>query len=224
MPTPYFRQLPNFEYINRLKDSTEISSYLPVKNLFKRFVINPDYFEDINFATKYKIVGDERPDNIAQKIYGDPTLDWIVLIANNIINVETEWPLSQSAFHNFLLDKYGSEGQLEEIHHYETKQVKNTRGQEVVPAGLEVSEDYSITYFDSGTQNRQVTATAITSAVSNLTYETRLQDKRRNIYLIKPSYVQNIVQDIFDQNQYEEGSTQYINENLVKGDNIRLYT
>lgn len=224
MPTPYFRQLPNFEYVNRLKDSTEISSYLPVKNLFKRFVINPDYFEDINFATKYKIVGDERPDNIAQKIYGDPTLDWLVLVANNIINVETEWPLSQSAFHNFLLDKYGSEGQLEEIHHYETKQVKNTRGQEVVPAGLEVPENYSITYFDSGTQNRQVTATAITSAVSNLTYETRLQDERRNIYLIKPSYVQNIVQDIFDQNQYKDGSTQYIDENLVKGDNIRLYT
>lgn len=224
MPTPYFRQLPNFEYVNRLKDSTEISSYLPVKNLFKRFVINPDYFEDINFATKYKIVGDERPDNISQKIYGDPTLDWLVLVANNIINVETEWPLSQSAFHNFLLDKYGSEGQLEEIHHYETNQVKNTRGQEVVPAGLEVPADYSITYFDSGTQNRQVTATAITSAVSNLTYETRLQDVRRNIYLIKPSYVQNIVQDIFDQNQYKDGSTQYIDENLVKGDNIRLYT
>ena len=224
MPTPYFRQLPNFEYVNRLKDNTEISSYLPVKNLFKRFVINPDYFEDINFATKYKIVGDDRPDNVAQKIYGDPTLDWLVLVANNIINVETEWPLSQSGFYNFLLDKYGSEGQLEETHHFETKQVKNTRGQVVVPAGLEVPEDYSITYFDSGTQNRQVTATGITSAVSNLTYETRIQDKRRNIYLIKPSYVQRVVQDIFDQNRYKDGSTQFIDESLSKGDNIRLYT
>ena len=224
MATPYFRQLPNFEYVNRLKDNTEISNYTPVKNLFKRFIINPDYFEDINFSTKYKIIGDERPDNVAKKIYNDSSLDWLVLLANNIISVRSEWPLSQTGFHNYLVDKYGSEGQLEEVHHYETIQVKNTRGDVIVPAGLEVPEDYSITYFDSGTLNRQVTASNITKAVSNLTYEDMIQDKKRNIFVIQPEYVANLISDIKDQADYKEGSTQFINENLAKGDNIRMYT
>ena len=81
----YFRQVPNFEYVNRTKGSTDISNYINVKNLFKRGKIRPDIFGNLSFFTKYKIIGDERPDNIALKEYDDSSLDWIILLSNNCL-------------------------------------------------------------------------------------------------------------------------------------------
>ena len=53
-------------------------------------------------------------DNVADKVYGDSNLDWVVLLANNIINVQSEWPLSQADFHAYVTGKYDEE-KFEEI-------------------------------------------------------------------------------------------------------------
>lgn len=91
MSTPYFRQVPNFEYISRNKDEQYISNYDNVKNLFKRGKIREDIFGDLSFFTKYQVVGDERPDNVAYKFYNESSLDWVILLSNNILNIQTEW-------------------------------------------------------------------------------------------------------------------------------------
>ena len=85
----YFSQLPDFEYVSRLPDS-RISDYIPVKNLFMRGKLREDIFEDASVFTKYKIKGDDRPDNVAYEVYGDANLDWLVLTCNNILNVYNE--------------------------------------------------------------------------------------------------------------------------------------
>ena len=87
MAKTYFRQLPDFDYVNRTSENRNISAYETVKNIFKRAKISDDIFSDLTFFTKYKIVGDDRPDNVANKFYDDPRLDWIVLLSNNIMNV-----------------------------------------------------------------------------------------------------------------------------------------
>ena len=103
MPT-YFRGIPDFKYISRdPKYGTSLDDYVIVKNLFKRGKLRSDIFENLAFFEKYTIEGDDRPDNVAEKLYGDPTLDWVVLQANNILNVFDEWPKTQRAF-----DKYCS--------------------------------------------------------------------------------------------------------------------
>ena len=94
MAKPYFSQVPNFLYVNRAAGNRTISNYTEVKNLFKRARLREDIYSDLSFFTKYKIIGDDRPDNVAEKLYDDPTLDWIVLLSNNILNIQTEWPLS----------------------------------------------------------------------------------------------------------------------------------
>ena len=106
MPRPYFRQLPNFEYVNRTssKDGKSEGDYTIVKNLFKKGKLRDDIFQDATFFTKYTIKGDDRPDNVANKIYGDPTLDWVVLLSNNIVNIQSEWPLSQADFNTYLTE------------------------------------------------------------------------------------------------------------------------
>ena len=81
----YFKQVPNLEYVSRLPNA-KISDYITVKNLFKRGNLADDIFQDLTIFTKYEIKGDDRPDNVANKVYEDPDLDWVILLANNIIN------------------------------------------------------------------------------------------------------------------------------------------
>ena len=221
MPS-YFQQVPNFEYANATRDGKNISDYSEVKNLFKRGKLRDDIFGDLSFFTKYQIIGDERPDNVAYKRYDDETLDWVVLLSNNILNIQTEWPMTQQAYYDFLIMKYGSEEKLNETHHHETIEVKNTSGAVIVRAGLTVKSDYSIDYYDFLT-GTQVTATNITTAITNKVYENRIQDAKRNIFLLKPQYLNVIMNDMKDLLKYKKGGTQYVSPTLKRADNIRLF-
>ena len=222
MTKPYFRQVPNFQYVDRSTGDQTISNYTEVKNLFKRAKLRDDIFSDLSFFTKYSILGDERPDNVAYKFYNDSTLDWIVLLSNNIVNIQTEWPLSQQAFYNFLIDKYGSEEVLNQVHHYETIQVKTSDGATVVPTGLTVPSDYSISYFDVNS-GQKINNNNITKQITNLEYEEKIQNEKRNIFILKPTYLNVIFNDLEDIMPYKKGSTQYVNATLKRGDNIRLF-
>ena len=170
MAKPYFSQVPNLEYVDRTPGEKTISAYKTVKNLFKRAKLREDIFSDLTYFTKYQIIGDERPDNVAEKFYDDPTLDWVILLANNITNIQTEWPLRENSFNNFLIDKYGSEENIHSIHHYETLEVKNSRGVVLLPKGLQVAENYSFEYLDVNLGSH-TTASNITAAVTNIEYE-----------------------------------------------------
>jgi hypothetical protein len=221
MPS-YFRQVPNFDYVSRTADAKNISEFITVKNLFKKGKLREDIFGDLSFFTKYKIIGDDRPDNVAFDVYGDETLDWLVLLCNNILNIQTEWPLPQRSFENFLLSKYGSQEGLLEIHHYETIRVTNNSGSTIIPEGIQVPENYTIEFYDSDL-GQYVTRSNITIAVTNYDYENQIEEDKRNIFVLKPTYLNVVLNDMNDIMPYEKGSTQYVNETLKRGDNIRLY-
>ena len=147
----YFRNLPNFDYVSRDAGQKNISDYVEVKNIFKRGKIREDILGNLMFFTKYQIIGDERPDNVAYKIYKDASLDWIVLLSNNIVNVHSEWPVKQTVFDRLMLDKYGSyENLYNGVHHWETTEIRNTAGVVIMNAGIRVPQNFSITYFDPG--------------------------------------------------------------------------
>ena len=144
MAKNYFRNIPDFEYVNRTKDGQFISNYTQVKNFFKKGKLRDDLFQDLTVFEKYSIKGDDRPDNVANEVYGDPILDFVVLLSNNIINIQNEWPLGQQAFENYILDKYGTSAKLEEIHHYESNEVKDSSGVIIFPKGVRVSAGQSV--------------------------------------------------------------------------------
>ena len=199
----YFSKVPNFEYVSRLPDA-HISDYITVKNLFKRGALEPDILENLALHTKYKIRGDDRPDNVAYDYYESSELDWLVLTCNNIINVQTEWPMLQND--------------------YETLEVKNSLDVIIIPKGLQCESDYTITYFDSNTQ-REVTVLSAdcTTEITNLVYEEKIEDNKRDIYLLKPKYLSVIKDDMEIAMTYRKGSTQYMSETLKKAANIKLY-
>ena len=219
----YFKQVPNLEYVSRLPNA-KISDYITVKNLFKRGTLADDIFQDLTIFTKYEIKGDDRPDNVANKVYQDPDLDWVILLANNIINIQSEWPMPQRDFDRYLLDKYETYEKLNEVHHYETLECKNLVGAVVVPKGLWVESDYSVTYYDwyAGAEMTKSSSDIVVS-VTNYGYEDNLENEKRNIYLLKPKYLNIIKDDLKEMMQYKKGSTQYLDKTLKIAENIRLY-
>ena len=222
MSQPYFRYIPDLDYVSRIPNAKDITDYIRVKNFFKRAKISEEIFQDLSFFTKYKVLPDERPDNIAFKLYGDQNLDWLVMLANNIIDPVNEWPLTQQDLHDYMISKYDDEESFFNVHHYETVEVKDSSDNVIVKSGLEVPQDYSISFFDIGL-GVNVTQTNITKAITNYDFENDLQDKKSNIYALKPSYVTVVINDLEDAMTYQTGSSQYISDNVVKGENIRLY-
>jgi Base plate wedge protein 53 len=333
----YFRSVPNFEYVNPTSDAS-ISDYVQIKNLFKKSKIREDIFHSLVYFTKYNIVGNERPDQIAEKYYDDPTLDWVILLSNNIIDVRSEWPLDNESFDKAMLEKYGSyEDLYGGIHHYETKEIKNSLGVTLLPAGIKlsnqwktngnfievntkkisqifsgngvtpsttvnvtlfdgiqglkvgdeviisnISEDvfngnfkvtsvnipfndnitrsftyeltttpgvalpvmssnqaeemstviydgsisgntYYFEYYDQGLMNR-LSRTEVLTEVTNYDYELNLNNKKREIYVLKPTYLGIILNDAEAASSYKIGGVQFVNDTLKRGDNIKIYS
>ena len=219
----YFQRVPDFNYVSRLPDS-KIGDYVRVKNLFKKGKIREYIFQNVAFFEKYKIVGDDRPDNVAFEVYDDSSLDWVILLSNNILNIQSEWPLPQTDFDRFVLDKYGDYNTLYNgIHHYETIEVINTQGVTIVPAGLQVDSSYSVSYYDFFT-DLQVTTGNLATPITNYEYEEKIDNNKRNIFILKSRYLNIVFDDMEEIMQYKKGSTQFVSESLKTGDNIKLYS
>ena len=224
MAKNYFSQIPDFEYVNRTEDGKLISDYTKVKNLFMRGKIREDIFQDTTTFEKYSIEGDDRPDNVAEKYYGNSSYDWIVLLSNNIINIYEEWPLPQAGWDAYLLEKYDNDYDTlyNGVHHYESNEVVNSKGVVIFPGGVRVGAAQSVSYFDQ-TSNQQTTVNPVSKAITNYEYENRINDDKRNIFLLKPPYITIIRDDMEIMMRYKKGSTQYVSKSLKRGENIRLF-
>ena len=221
MANPYFNNLPDFLYVNRTQDGKNDGDYSVVKNLFKRAKLREDIFENTAFFNKYIVEGDDRPDNVADKVYGDPTLDWLVLTANNVNNVQSEWPMSQSDFNVYINEKYGDETTLYSgIHHYKSREVKTTDSSIIIPAGERVSVGQSVSYYDYAL-GQHVRVTDVSIPVTNYEHEDELNNKKREIFILKQEYLNIVTDDLDEIMKYKKGSTQFLGETLVRGDNIR---
>lgn len=141
----YFNELPNIEVVNRIKTEVSIDETVTIKNLFKRAKIRDDIIDVVTAFEYYQVTENETPSQLAEKIYGEPELDWVILTTNNIINVQDEWPIDNNSFNKYLLDKYGSEEKLLEIRHYETIELKDSYGRVIIPQGLLVDK----TFYDA---------------------------------------------------------------------------
>ena len=215
-PNSYFRQLPNLNYPSLANDRKSVYDYQIVKNLFKRAVLRDDIINDVTNFTRYNVEGDERPDQIAYKFYGDAGLDWVILTANNIIHVRDEWPMSNQDFLTYLNQKYTSE-ELSNIHHYETREIRDSSNTLIQKAGINVKSDHSVTYVDEGT----TITTSSFKSVSYLQHETNLNDAKREILILRRDYISTILRDIGDIMEYKR-SQQFINDGLKQTENPRI--
>ena len=121
-----------------------------------------------------------------------------------------------------MLDKYGTVAKLDEIHHYESNEVKDSSGVIIFPKGVRVSAAQSVSYFEP-LNEEQITVNPVSKAITNYQYEQDINDKKRRIFLIKPIYLNVVFDDLEEMMVYKKGSTQYVSESLKRADNIRLF-
>jgi hypothetical protein len=215
----YFRELPDVEYQSFLSDAISSKDYLTVKNLFRRNKLRDDLQNVFTLFNKYQIPEGARPDVVAEEFYGSAELDWVVLMTAGIINVRDEWPLSNYHLYYHVENKYGVEN-LSNIHHYETIEVKDSKGRLILPAGKDVNEDFTLNYSDGGSKV-SLSGGNVRQGVTNWEYETRKNNEKSSIYLLKRGYLQQFLNDMRDIMTYGL-SSEFVNESLIRTENTKV--
>jgi hypothetical protein len=211
----YFRELPNLEYQSFLSDSNSSRDYLLVKNLFRRVKIRDDFYNSPSLLKRYNIKDGSRPDTVARELYGSNDYDWVVLISAGIINVRDQWPLSDKDIYQFSANKYG-EDKLTDIKYYETLEVKDSEGRLILPKGKVVDSNFTI----PNPSNKLATLNPVTG-ITNYEHETRLNDKKRTIYVLNSVYLQQFLNDMRILMNYTE-SSQFVNNKLIRAENLKI--
>jgi hypothetical protein len=209
----YFRELPNLLYQSPLTNRNTSDQYVAVKNLFRRNKLRDDLQNVFTLFNKYEIVEGARPDTIAEELYGSAELDWVVIMTAGIVNIRDEWPLSNYHLYEYANNKYDD---INAIHHYETTEVKDNNGRLILPKGKEVNSDFKIPNPDDYTAQKLNPVRGIT----NYEYEVRKNQEKSNIYLLKPRYLQQFLNDMRQIMTYQT-SSQYIDERLIITENTR---
>ena len=210
----YFNELPNINVATRMKGAHRSDELIELKNLFKRAKLRTDVDQAITAFEYYQIPDNMRPDVLAKNLYDDPELDWVILVTNNIINVRNEWPLSNNDLHNYILEKHGT---TEGVHHYETTEIKDSNGRIVLEKGLYVDSTFTFKWYDGVSLKNE----APVQSVSNYTYESKINDEKRKIKVLKKTFVPMFINDMRKMMKYSK-SSQYKNSKLKEGYNPRI--
>ena len=210
----YFRELPNLRYPSFLSEKTSSLDYVEVKNLFRRVKLRDDLQNSFTVFDRYEIPEGARPDIVAEELYGNPEFDWIVLTVAGILNVRNQWPLNNRDLYNYCLDKYGES--LNSNRFFETTKVKDSNGRLILPKGKVVDSNFTIPKPGEPT----ATINPVTG-ITNFEYETRLNDEKRNIFILKEGYLQQFLNDIREIMTYDE-SSEFIDERTVQTENTNI--
>ena len=166
----YFDRFPKGQYI-----IPGTKNYKLVTDLWRRIKIRDKIKNEASLYSEYFVTNGERPEQIAHKHFGSTELHWVVLITNNITDAFYEWPLSFSAFENFVKDKYDNP---DAIHHYEKVQSSGAQ------TSIDNSHLIECNSTDTGAQS-----------VSNREYEQREQDRISRIKLLNPAYLPIMIEE-----------------------------
>ena len=210
----YFRELPNLEYQSFLSSSSGSDEYLLVKNVFRRVKLRDDLKNVFTIFNKYQIQDGARPDTVAEEVYGSAQYDWVVLVSAGIVNIRNEWPLSDRDIYQYAEEIYGND--LNAIHHYETTEVKDSKGRLILPEGKVVDSTFTIPDPNISIQNLNPVV-----GISNYEYETRKNILKRSIYLLKPEYLQQVINDTRKAMTYDR-SSQYVSDKVIRTENTRV--
>tara|TARA_A100000164_G_scaffold362317_1_gene378110 strand:+ start:1202 stop:1849 length:648 start_codon:yes stop_codon:yes gene_type:complete len=210
----YFRELPNLLYPSFLPEKTSSLDFIEVKNIFRRVKLRDDFFNNFTVFNRYEIPEGLRPDTVSEELYGSAIFDWVVLTTAGILNVRNEWPLSNRDLYKYTNNKYGES--LNSTRFFETTEVKDSSGRLILPKGKVVDSNFTIPKPGEPT----VTLNPVIG-ISNYEYETRLNDKKRNIFVLREEYLQQFLDDMRTIMTYAE-SSEYLDKNTIQTENTNI--
>jgi hypothetical protein len=214
----YFDSIPNLRLAtvpNKYPFSK--GDYVIAKNFFKRYILDEKVFPYAVFYNKYTIKDTDRLDLIAEKYYGDPFYDWVILLTNNMINGVYDWPLDTESFEKKM---ESFDDPFNTIHHYETYFIEagyEVDGLQVIAQqeGLMVGEENYLNDFSfwNGSYIQTIPGSETCRPISVYEYEYNKNEKKRTIYILKNRYLQSFV-DAFKRNNQYSKSEEFISNNL----------
>ena len=210
----YFRELPDLRYPSFLPNKTSSLDYVEVKNIFRRAKLRDDLQNNFTIFNKYEIPIGARPDTVAEDLYGSSQFDWVVLTVAGILNVRNEWPLSDRDIYNYSFDKYGES--LNSVKFFETEEVKDSNGRMILPKGKIVDSNFTIPKPGEPTATLNPVV-----GISNYEYETRLNDEKRSIFVLREEYLQQFLNDMRELMTYDE-SSEFIDERTAQTENTNI--
>ena len=193
----YFKYLPDVYVRTSSYRQNNVDPYTLGKNLFRRIKIKDNLDDAILGFTQYTIPNGMRPDQVALEFYGDMSMDWVILLTNNIINVYEDWPMEENELWEYLVSTYG-ETEASAVDHWVTQRIKDGKGRVVLKEGIEVPENFTYKFPDGSVYDKEMTVRPVT------TYEMHSDDneKKRNIYLLKREYLGAFVEEFEELVQY----------------------
>ena len=235
----YFTELPNIAYQSPLSHKNSSRDYIIIKNIFRRSKLLDYLGENVSLFNKYVIGDGARPDTVAEDLYGDAELDYVVILVAGITNLNHEWPIQDYEVYNYALEKYGSETEMNKNHHYETFEIRDDKDRLILPPNLIVDDEFKI----DGTSSKYNTKYTLVSqagntqlddkdeftvktdniarAVTNLEYEHTENEKKREIDVLRGSYLQTFINDLRDVVRYDKSSS-YITSSLAATENTNV--
>ena len=210
----FFRELPNLRYPSFLPNKSSSLDYVEVKNIFRRVKLRDDLQNNFTVFDRYEIPMNARPDTVAENLYGTPNFDWVVLTVAGIINIRNEWPLSDRDLYDYSLDKYGES--LNSVKFFETTEVKDTSSRMILPKGKAVDSDFTIPKPGEPTATLNPVV-----GISNYEYETRLNDEKRNINILRVEYLTQFLDDMREIMTYTK-SSEYMGERMIRTENTNI--
>jgi len=238
----YFKHLPDILYQSPLSHKDSSGDLIAVKNIFRRTKLK-DYLQgSVSVFNKYIIEDGERPDTVSELLYGSSQYDFVVVLTAGITNINHQWPIQDFQVYDAALAKYGSETKMNEIHHYETFEIKDSLGRQILPPNLIVDEDFKMdgsalrfgtnrftliseagnTQLDD--KNEYTVATDnIARPVTNYEYEINENEKLREIDVLQRGYLTTFVNDLRDIVRYDRHS-KYISGMLSRTEFTDLTT
>tara|TARA_Y100001963_G_scaffold128666_1_gene183218 strand:+ start:941 stop:1612 length:672 start_codon:yes stop_codon:yes gene_type:complete len=219
----YFSLIPDLKYDSKpISYPFSESDFVTVKNFFRRYKISDDIFGYATYYKKYSIQDDINIDTIANNYYGSPYYDWVIVLTNNYINPQFAFPVNSETIRKIAEEKYGESEAYSGIHHYETIEKKSGQtvdGLDVIAlkGGLTVDKkfyDSQFTYFN-GTQAVSVNGNTVSKSVSNFEHELTENEKRREVYILRKSYLRRFVDDFKKKNLYTK-SSDFISQRIKK--------
>ena len=214
----YFRRLPDFEYISRLNDRTSNNDYVTVKNIFRRALIREDLLITSWHSPSMRSLEIRDLTRLPMKSMETQTLIGLFLLLTTLSMLETNEHMSQFQFEKYIIQKYGSFENANEVKHYETIEIKDSSGKVHIPKGRIVSSDFTTSFTDSLTNVNVTSDPASLSEITYYVHEERLQNERRNINILKSKYLPRVLDEIETLLDYEP-STEFISPKLKKASN-----
>jgi len=166
----YFANFPIIPY-----DSVGNGDFKLVTNLLKRVALRTKVRTNTLLYDTYDVKDGETPEMIADKLYDDPQLHWVVLFVNNITDRYHQWPMASIQFNQFVNDKYTN---IDAVHHYEIAQT---------------SGDTSVK-INIGTDTTGYSEADLTT-ITNYEYEVERQDTLRKIRLLDGAYIEQFQEE-----------------------------